>query len=111
MEGRFYDLRNRNRYAIGAEYRHNPMGRNYAERMLWRAGLNVQDEYLATIGARRITAGIGIGFPLYTIGTVVNLTIEYSHRGSRANGGLEDNSLRFTIGAGIAENWFFKRKL
>ena len=42
MEGRFYDLRNRNRYAIGAEYRHNPMGRNYAERMLWRAGLNVQ---------------------------------------------------------------------
>ena len=25
--------------------------------------------------------------------------------------GLEDNGLRFTIGAAIAENWFFKRKL
>ena len=103
-------LRDRNRYAFGAEYRHNPQGRKYVERMLWRVGANVQDEYLASIQARRFTVGVGIGFPLYSIGTVINTTIEYSHRGSLA-GGLEDNSLRFTIGASIAENWFFKRKL
>ena len=102
-------LQDRNRFAFGAEYRHNPMGRKYAERMLWRVGLNVQDEYLATIGAKRITASIGIGFPLWSVGTVINTTIEYSHRGSAA--GLEDNGLRFTIGASIAENWFFKRRL
>lgn len=102
-------LQDRNRYAFGAEYRHDPMGRKYVERMLWRAGVSVQDEYLATIGAKRISATIGIGFPLYTIGTVINTTIEYTHRGSAA--GLEDNSLRFTIGASIAESWFFKRKL
>ena len=104
-------LRDRNRYALGVEYRHNPMGRKYVERMIWRAGVNVQDEYLSTIEARRVTASVGIGFPLYTIGTVINMTIEYSHRGTRANGGLEDNSLRFTIGAAIAESWFFKRRL
>ncbi|MBR1877494.1 MAG: hypothetical protein IJ814_00660 [Paludibacteraceae bacterium] len=109
--GSMYNLRDRNRYAIGVEYRHNPMGRNYAERMIWRAGLNVQDEYLTTIEARRITASVGVGFPLYTIGTVINMTLEYGHRGTLANGGLEDNSLRFTIGASIVENWFFKRKL
>ncbi|MCR5050625.1 MAG: hypothetical protein K6A36_06025 [Paludibacteraceae bacterium] len=102
-------LQDRNRYAFGVEYRHNPMGRKYAERMIWRAGVNIQDEYLASIGAKRISASVGIGFPLYTIGTVVNTTIEYTHRGSPA--GMEDNSLRFTIGASIAENWFFKRKL
>ena len=102
-------LQDRSRYAFGVEYRHNPMGRKYEERMIWRMGINVQDEYLATIGAKRITASIGFGFPLYTIGTVINTTFEYTHRGSRA--GLEDNSLRFTIGASIAENWFFKRKL
>lgn len=111
LPGVYSNLRDRNRYAFGAEYRHNPMGRKYVERMIWRAGVNVQDEYLASIAARRVTAGIGIGFPLYSIGTVINMTVEYSHRGSAINGGLVDNSLRFTIGASIAESWFFKRKL
>ncbi len=108
-EGRRSGLRDKSRYSLGVEYRHDPMGRKYAERMLWRAGVCVQDEYLASIGARRITAGIGIGFPLYTIGTVINMGVEYTHRGSAA--GLEEHCLRFTFGASIAENWFFKRKL
>ena len=103
-------LQDHNRYAFGVEYRHNPQGRKYAERMLWRAGVSVQDEYLTSIGAKKITASIGIGFPLWTIGTIINTTIEYSHRGSPATG-LVDNSLRFTIGASIAEPWFMKRKL
>ncbi len=109
LPGKENGLQDRNRYALGVEYRHDPMGRKYVERMIWRAGVNVQDEYLATIGAKRISASIGMGFPLYTIGTVINTTIEYSHRGSSA--GLEDNSLRLTIGASIAESWFMKRKL
>ena len=102
-------LQDRNRFAGGVEYRHNPMGRKYYERMIWRAGISVQDEYLASIGAKRISATLGFGFPLYTIGTVINTTFEYTHRGSKA--GLEDNGLRFTVGASIAESWFFKRKL
>lgn len=102
-------LRDRNRYAFGAEYRHNPMGRKYVERMVWRAGVNVQNEYLASINSMRVSASIGIGFPLWSVGTMINTTIEYTHRGTPA--GLEDNSLRFTIGASIAESWFFKRKL
>ena len=109
LPGYYSGLQDRNRYAAGVEYRHNPYGRNYAERVLWRAGVSIQDEYLASIGAKRITASIGMGFPLYTIGTVINTTIEYSHRGMTP--GLEDHSLRLTIGASIAENWFFKRKL
>ncbi|MBQ2520342.1 MAG: hypothetical protein II540_03535 [Paludibacteraceae bacterium] len=102
-------LQDRNRYAFGVEYRHNPVGRNYAERILWRADINVQDEYLAMIGSKKVTASIGFGFPLYTVGTVINTTIEYTHRGSPA--GLDENALRLTIGASIAENWFFKRRL
>lgn len=108
--GKLSGLQDKNRYAFGVEYRHNPQGRKYVERMLWRAGVNVQDEYLVSIGAKRVTASIGIGFPLWTIGTTINTTIEYAHRGSAATG-LVDNSLRFTIGASIAESWFFKRKL
>lgn len=107
--GSMSGLQDRNRYAFGAEYRHNPAGRKYAERMIWRAGINVQDEYVTLVGAKKVSASIGIGFPLWTIGTVINTTIEYTHRGN--SNGLEDNSLRFTIGASIAESWFFKRKL
>ena len=108
-EGRYEGLQDKNRFAFGLEYRHNPFGRKYVDRMFWRAGVNVQDEYLMMVGAKRITASIGIGFPLWTIGTVINTTIEYTHRGSSA--GLEENALRFTLGVSIAENWFFKRKL
>lgn len=109
LPGKDTGLQDRNRYAFGVEYRHNPHGRKYYERMIWRAGINVQDEYLAAIGPRKVTASIGFGFPLYTIGTVINTTFEYMHRGGTP--GLVDNSLRVTIGASIAENWFMKRKL
>ena len=109
VAGSLNGLQDRDRYAFGVEYRHNPLGRKYIERMYWRAGVNIQDEYLASIGAKRVSASVGVGFPLYSIGTVINTTLEYTHRGSTA--GIEDNSLRLTIGASIAENWFFKRKL
>ena len=107
--GRESGLQDRNRFALGIEYRHNPAGRKYVNNMRWRAGVSLQDEYLASIGAKRITAGIGIGFPVYGLGTMINTTIEYTHRGSKSY--LEENCLRFTIGVSIAETWFFKRKL
>ena len=109
LPGRMSGLQDRNRYAFGIEYRHNPAGRKYVERMLWRAGVSVQDEYVTLVGSKKISACVGIGFPVFSVGTVVNTTIEYIHRGNPA--GLEDNSLRFTIGVSVAENWFFKRKL
>ena len=109
LPGRMSGLQDRNRYALGIEYRYNPAGRKYVERMLWRAGVSVQDEYLAMVGSKKISACIGIGFPVFSVGTVVNTTIEYIHRGNPS--GLEDNSLRFTVGVSVAENWFFKRKL
>ena len=102
-------LQNRNRYAFGVQYQHDPNGRKYVDRMRWRLGMNVQDEYLATIGAKKITAAVGIGFPVYGLGTMINTTLEYSHRGNPA--GLVDNSLRLTVGISVAETWFFKRKL
>lgn len=109
LEGHYSGLRDCSRYAFGVEYRNNPLGRRYVDQMRWRMGLGIKDEYLASVGAPKYTASIGIGFPLPNIGTMVNTTIEYSHRGKRS--GLEEHSLRFTLGVAIAETWFFKRKL
>lgn len=108
-QGNTNAFRDRSRYSAGVEYRHNPNGRRYYERMLWRCGVNVADSYSLENSARDVTASIGIGFPLRTAATVFNATLEYTHRGNAAT--LQENSLRLTINASISENWFFKRKL
>ena len=41
--GRESGLQDRNRFAFGLEYRHNPAGRKYVDNMRWRAGVSVQD--------------------------------------------------------------------
>ena len=106
---KFTSLLDRNKYAFGMEYRHNPIGRNYAERMFWRVGCNIADSYVTKITKPDYMVSLGFGFPLRNAGTVFNATIEYGHRGPAAS--LEENYIRFTINAAICENWFFKRRL
>ena len=102
-------LTSRGRWVVGAEYRHNLAGRNYAERMLWRVGFSLSDSYLPQLAAKDYCLSVGMGFPLRNIGTIINTTFEYGHRGTSNT--LQENWLRFTISASIAENWFFKRRL
>lgn len=102
-------LQNRNKYAFGAEYRHNPIGRRYVERMCWRLGASMADSYVRTMKAKDLSVSMGIGFPLRNAGTVFNATLEYTHRGDKST--MEENNLRLILNASIAENWFFKRKL
>lgn len=109
LPGRASGLRNKNRFALGFEYRHNPLSRKYGERMLFRVGAAMQDEYLLAIKAKHYTATAGIGFPIPMLGTVLNTTFEYHHRGQKST--LEEHSFRFILGLSIGENWFFKRKL
>ncbi len=108
--GVYSGLQDRNRYALGFEYRHNPQGRRYVDRVQWRCGLSIADEYLSSIKSKAYMASVGVGFPLRNAGTMINTTLEYQHRGNGATG-LVDNSLRLTINASVSENWFFKRKL
>lgn len=104
-------LRMRHRMAAGFEYRHDPMSRNYAHRIYWRLGVNYTTSYSMNATMPEIGVSAGIGFPLRTIGTIINTTFEYVHRGAMSGNTLNENSLRFVINAAIAENWFFKRKL
>lgn len=104
-------LRFRQRFALGVEYRHDPLSRDYVHQMYWRLGTNYTTSYNDQANKPEIGVSLGIGFPLRTIGTVINTTFEYGHRGAFADGELGENYLRFIINASIAENWFFKRKL
>ncbi len=102
-------LRTRSKISVGAEYVHNPVGRKYWEHMAFRVGASVSDSYLKNVPAKDFTVSVGLGFPLQNVGTVINTTFEYGHRGTQSI--LSENYLRFTINASINENWFFKRKL
>ena len=104
-------LRTRQRWAVGAEYRHDPLSRDYVHQIFWRLGANYTTSYSMGTSAPEVGVSVGIGFPLRTIGTVVNTTVEYVHRGAMNNIDLSENALRFVVNAAIAENWFFKRKL
>ena len=104
-------LRTRQRWAFGAEYRHDPASRDYAHQIYWRLGANYATSYSMTTSAPELGVSVGVGFPLRTIGTVINTTVEYVHRGAMDNAALNENTLRFVVNAAIAEHWFFKRKL
>lgn len=104
-------LRTRQRWVVGAEYRHDPASRDYAHQIYWRLGANYTTAYSMTTSAPEIGVSVGVGFPLRTIGTVINTTLEYVHRGAMDNTALNENTLRFVVNAAIAEHWFFKRKL
>lgn len=100
---------NTDKIAFGVEYRNNPIGRSYADRMMWRAGFSTENNYITAILGRKYVATVGIGFPLRNSGTVFNISLQYTHNGDKEL--LEENALAFTFNAAIAENWFFKRKL
>lgn len=108
-EGNTNHFRTRRKYALGAEYIHNPTAKNYGARMPFRLGLSMTDSYITSVTAKDWTVSLGVGFPLRNVSTIINTTLEYTHRGNKAT--LEENSLKLTISAGINEYWFFKRKL
>ena len=103
-------LKTRHRYAIGAEYRNDPTSRKYVDQIYWRVGANYTTSYTNQYNQAELGVTLGIGFPLRTVGTVINTTVEYGRRGLSA-GVLNENYLRLVINASIAEHWFFKRKL
>lgn len=109
------NLRNRQKIALGIEYRHNPLGKRYVERMPFRFGLSVTDPYVevsstaSAWASKDYTVSIGAAFPLRGAATVINTSLEYGHRGPL--NGLQENYLRLTVNASISETWFFKRKL
>lgn len=110
---RYYDssiaLQDRQKYAFGFEYTHNPAGRRYIDHMPWRVGFSLSDPYIASIPGKEYSVSIGTAFPLHNVATVLNTTLEYGHRGSAVT--MSENYLRFTLNVSVSENWFFKRRL
>lgn len=107
--GQVNGLKKRHRFALGAEYRHDPTSRKYANQLYWRLGANYTTAYTSGYDVAEMGISAGVGFPLRTAGTVINTTIEYGKRGNMSV--LAENYCRLVVNASISEHWFFKRKL
>jgi hypothetical protein len=103
-------LRERHRIAVGLEYRNDPYSRKYIDQIYWRIGANYATSYTYQYDQSEMGITLGVGFPLRTVGTVINATVEYGKRGF-VKDVLAENYLRLVVNASISEHWFFKRKL
>lgn len=102
-------LQNVERYSIGINYRHNPMSKRYIDRMQWRLGAYMQNNYIKLDDASNFGITFGIGLPLRNSNSMINLTAEWNRRGDKFR--LQEDNFKFTLNANFAEHWFFKRKI
>lgn len=106
-------LENSSMFSFGAEYIPNERtANNYLSRVRYRAGLHSGQEYLTFDGAKLNDFGIsfGVGLPMRRDKTSLNMTVEWSQRGTTANNLLKENFTRLTLDLTMWEFWFFKRQ-
>lgn len=110
--GKRDSLANRMKIALGAEYVHNPRGRDYIDRMAWRLGTNYRNSYAKTDGVQTSELSItcGVGLPLRTSKTVININFEYGNIGGM-NAILNENYFKFGLNFTLNETWFIKAKV
>lgn len=114
--GKTDSLNNRSKLAVGLEYQPNPMGRNYSDRIRYRAGFNISDSYYKVVGItppKNYSITCGIGLPLFNKDTkaisMLNASIEYGKLGGVSS--LREDYFKFNLNIVFNEHWFFKRKL
>lgn len=106
-------LQNSNFIGIGAELwpEHNVLS-SYFKKMKYRMGLHYSNTYLQLNNTQLTEVGIGfgVGLPVQSSGSSVNLGIEIGRRGTTDNALVKENYFKFTLGISIFERWFIKRK-
>ncbi len=99
--------------SVGGEYTPNAAAlRNYFQRVTYRLGfyygldpvrLNNTD-----INVYAVTAGVSLPFKRTT--DRIHMALETGSRGTRANGLIRENFVRFSVGMSLNDKWFVKRK-
>lgn len=105
-------LANRYRLGAGVEFTPDPRG-SYFRRVKYRAGLYGNRDYLIVMGnnVRECGASVGLGFPVPSFKTIVNVGFEWRRRQAHPNPLIKENYLGITVGVNFNELWFFKSKI
>lgn len=105
-------LANRMKLSLGAEYTHDPRGRRYVDRMSWRLGASCNTSYEKINGrqAGDFSITCGLGLPLRTSKTIINVNFEYGNAGGLM-ATLKENYFKFGLNFSLNETWFVKAKV
>ena len=109
-EGMYND---RHRIAVGAEYMPNPQGRNYLQRIAYRAGAYYTSSYLKTPvgdGPKEygVSAGFGLPLNLFQCRTVFSITGMYAKAKPSVSSLMKEDRFMLKLGLTFNDNWFMK---
>lgn len=111
--GRTDSLRNSLGFGIGGSIIPNSMDyKNYFKRIEYRAGvryntgnLTLRDTYISSYAV-----AAGLGLPLGKSKSRLNVTFEYSTRGTTRNNLLQEDYFRIILGLNFSDRWFLRYK-
>lgn len=110
----FETTRFANRYRIGAGAQYVPNWRgSYARRIQYRLGAFYNRDYvmIGNNNVRDYGVSAGVGLPVPSFKTVINIGLEYRHRQAYPAALVKENYLNITIGINFNEMWFRKNRL
>lgn len=107
-----HDFANRWKIAAGAQFVPNYRG-GYGQRINYRLGGYYNRDYLIVRGnnVREYGVSIGLGFPVPTFKTTVNLGFEWKRRESSPRVLIKEDYLNITLGINFNEMWFRQSKI
>lgn len=103
-----------NRWKVGVGLQCVPdQRRGYGYRINYRLGAYYTHDYLMIRNNNVREYGItcGLGFPVPSFKTTVNLGLEWKHRQAHPNPLLKENHFNITLGINFNEMWFRKSKI
>ena len=112
-EGANDSLRDAWRVAAGFEYMPTYSSvSNYFRKVTYRVGGFYEQTYLTLRGHALNKMGITVGasLPLPRTQSKVNVAVEVGRCGTKLDGLIQENYLRFDVGVSVFERWFMKRK-
>lgn len=106
-------LRDSWRVAAGFEYMPTYSSvSNYFRKVTYRVGGFYEQTYLTLRGHALNKMGVTLGasLPLPRTQSKVNVAVEVGRCGTKLDGLIQENYLRFDVGVSVFERWFMKRK-
>ncbi len=107
---------NRTKVAVGTQYVPD-IYRNYARRIIYRAGANFSTPYLKVNGMdgpREVGLTAGVGLPItnaHNNRSMVNINLQWFHRSSKESSLIKENYFMINVGLSFNERWFMKYKI
>ena len=105
-------MNNRMRLSAGAEFRPKLVSSSYFDYVRYRIGGFYEESYIkvGNNSVREFGVSCGLGLPLRKEKSILNISLEYSHRKGYPNALLAEDHLAVVVSMTFNEMWFWQRK-